>query len=730
MSDILRFRVKAFIFLSLCSLFEYAPTAASAAGKKKVILLGIDGMPPEQMEFFSKRGTIPNVTRLLKRGAFAYGQSSTPTDCPPNWTTISTGTWTGTHGINGFYRHHPGEPFEVTQHSTWSSRGFVKQEYLWEALGRVGKKSILVDWPIVAGDRLSAPNSIIIGDGGSGLWPILGPAQYSASRDRLQLATSWKNLPKSSVPPLEWRVSRTDSTYNFPTARGLVALPWREYVREQIKNANQHALSLSVGGDLLISDREPDKDYYFLIYASAHSGYDRILLTKKRDASNPLAMLKPGEDPVAVHDLFLLENGQHQEGGFYIQARKLHPQADFAEVFRSDIESNSGWSSPAGLDMEIAHAIGPYLVQESVLVQDPSFSGMRYTARLPWDARNANWLKDTALLLARKSPDWDLLAVYYDSVDQVNHALMGDFLDHTYPGWQPDKHQFAITTMERAFEIMDHFVGAIVDHLADENTTVVLLSEHGHLPSVRQMALPQLLWKAGLISYDWQQASDRESVQWVANWSKTKCIPFYFADNIFINLKDRDPQGIVPLEDYERVQEEIIQTLNGFIDPQTGKRAIQLALKKQDAFSLGHFRDDPYAGDVLYYMAPGYGPQPTDSTRLKVFTWNKAEPPPIEPASLYHWNTMGGGMHDSFPGSVFRDSTGNEVSLFTTILMAGRGIKKDYRKPHPARLIDIAPTIAALLEGPPPRDAEGSILVELLDGMPSLGTKRRSPQGQ
>jgi len=87
-------------------------------------------------------------------------------------------------------------------------------------------------------------------------------------------------------------------------------------------------------------------------------------------------------------------------------------------------------------------------------------------------------------------------------------------------------------------------------------------------------------------------------------------------------------------------------------------------------------------------------------------------------------------MHDSFPGSVFRDSTGNEVSLFTTILMAGRGIKKDYRKPHPARLIDIAPTIAALLEGPPPRDAEGSILVELLDGMPSLGTKRRSPQGQ
>jgi predicted AlkP superfamily phosphohydrolase/phosphomutase len=699
----------------------------SAAGKKKVILIGIDGMPPEQMQFFAKRGTIPNVSRLLRKGAFAYGQGSTPTDCPPNWTTISTGTWTGTNGINGFYRHHMGEPFEVTQHTTWSSQGFVKQEYLWEALGRAGKKSILVDWPIVAGDRLNAPNSIIIGDGGSGLWPILGPAQYMANRDQLRLATNWKNVPQSSVPPLEWRVPRTESTYNFPTARGVVALPWRDYVREQIKNANQHALSLSVRGDLLISEDEPEKDYYFLIYASGSVGYDRVLLTKKRDAADPLALLKLGEAPVSVHDRFLLEDGKRREGGFYIQVRKLHPQADFLEVFRTDIESNTGWSSPAGLDMEIAHAIGPYLVQESVLVQDPSFTGLRYTARLPWDAKNAKWLKDTAIFLARKTPDWDLLAVYYDSIDQVNHALMGDFLEQTYPGWQPDKHRFAITTMEQAFEIMDHFVGEIVNNLADEDTTMVLLSEHGHLPSVRQIALPQLLWKAGLISYNWKPAVDRESGQWVVDWSKTKCIPFYFADNIFINLKNRDPQGIVPPEDYEKTQEEIIQALNGFIDPESGKRGIQLALKKQDAFPLGHFGDDPYAGDVLYFVAPGYGPQPTDSTHLKVFTWNKTEPPPIDPASLYHWNTFGGGMHDSYPGSTFRDTAGNEVSLFTTVLMAGRGIKRDYRKQHPARLIDIAPTIALLLESPPPRGAEGSILYELLEDRPGVAAGTNPP---
>src|SRR5207247_10822120 len=124
--------------------------------------------------------------------------------------------------------------------------------------------------------------------------------------------------------------------------------------------------------------------------------------------------------------------------------------------------------------------------------------------------------------------------------------------------------------------IMDHFVGAIVDHLADENTTVVLLSEHGHLPSVRQMALPQLLWKAGLISYDWQQASDRESGQWVATGSKTKCIPFYFEDSIFIHLKGRDPKGIVSLGGYEKEQEEIIKRSNGLFDLKKDNRAFTL----------------------------------------------------------------------------------------------------------------------------------------------------------
>ena len=702
--------------IALCIFFRAVPgLSGEASARQKVILIGVDGLGVDQLLFFSKRGTIPHLTRLIQHGSLAYSQSSTPTDCPTNWTSINTATWSGTNGIDGFYVHRPGEPFEVTQHSTWGSVGMIERPFFWDSLGRAGKKSILVDWPTVAWDRRSAPDTILLGDGGDGKWAMLGPAVYSATKEHLQQAVGWKDLPKSALPPLEWRVARTEGRYYMPTARGVVPLSWAQFVEEEAKNANKFALHVSIRRDLMISSKDAEKYYYFVIYATGRTGYNRVLITKEKNASHPLATLEPGSAPVAVYDEFLLENGQRREGGFYVQVRNLQPQADFVDIFRSDIESDTGWSSPPGLDNVIAHKIGPYLNQESVLVNGGiSFTGEPYAARLPWDAMNAKWIARTAEYLARKNPDWALLAVYYDPIDQVDHALMGDSLDHTYPAWQADKHRLALRTMDQAFRILDNMVGEIVSKLGDKDTTVVIVSDHGHVPELRQVALAELLWRAGLISYKWEPPTNDHLGRFLVDWSKTKCIPFYFADNIFINLKGRDPHGIVPPQDYSKVQGQIIQTLESLRDPETGRHVIEAAIRKQDAFSLGHFADDPYAGDVLYFMAPGYTGPSDDSTQLLWPDWGKTSAPAVDPESFFVWTMHGGGWHDSFPGLVYRDDQGNQVSLYSTILMEGRGIREGFRKQHPARLIDVAPMIDFLLGVPPPRDAEGSLILPFL----------------
>ena len=76
-------------------------------------------------------------------------------------------------------------------------------------------------------------------------------------------------------------------------------------------------------------------------------------------------------------------------------------------------------------------------------------------------------------------------------------------------------------------------------------------------------------------------------------------------NGLYVNLKGRDPDGIVDPEDYEKVQQEIIDALISYVDPETGKRPVSLALTKQDARILGLYGDS--IGDVVYALYPWFG---------------------------------------------------------------------------------------------------------------------------
>ena len=66
------------------------------------MLLGIDGMDPGLTNKYMKRGVMPNVEKLIKRGACRKDlvlMGAQPTITPPCWTTLSTGAYPATHGI-------------------------------------------------------------------------------------------------------------------------------------------------------------------------------------------------------------------------------------------------------------------------------------------------------------------------------------------------------------------------------------------------------------------------------------------------------------------------------------------------------------------------------------------------------------------------------------------------------------------------------------------------------
>ena len=69
---------------------------------QKVLLLGVDGMDPRFTKRLVDEGKLPNVKKLMDRGACREDLmmlGANPTITPPMWATLATGTYPMTHGI-------------------------------------------------------------------------------------------------------------------------------------------------------------------------------------------------------------------------------------------------------------------------------------------------------------------------------------------------------------------------------------------------------------------------------------------------------------------------------------------------------------------------------------------------------------------------------------------------------------------------------------------------------
>jgi len=95
-----------------------------------------------------------------------------------------------------------------------------------------------------------------------------------------------------------------------------------------------------------------------------------------------------------------------------------------------------------------------------------------------------------------------------------------------------------------------------------------------------QRTFPQIFDKVASISYFSH-----------IDWSKTKAYSEEIRTNIWINLKGREPNGIVNLEEYEDLRNELIKKIYSFIDPETNKQIFVKVYKKEELYK-GDFLDN------------------------------------------------------------------------------------------------------------------------------------------
>lgn len=639
---------------------------------QKLLMLGLDAALPDLIVKFAKEGSMPVTKKLMDKGWFSRMITTFPPLTAAAWGAITSGAGPGTAAIPSLMVHKPGEPLDKWH--TSFCKHILEAETLWEAAAKAGKKTLLVNWPVTwplgveNGIQLAASLNPPFRYFYMPLWDIASSAIFSTNVERCnqiagrsihvkpQAAENWANLPSYSRVPLEVSID-VPPTY----AKGV--------------------------------------QYHVLLLDSKESKYDQVIISRSKDANEAVAKLKPGEKSGWINETFTDSEGKFQRGRFYFYLVKLESSDSF-KLYQSAINTAEEITIPPELTKELDEAAGPYIeVDDPWAYMDGWIDIDFYLDQLT--AQNDWWEKATCYGLSKIN--WDMAFSWVGTIDHIQHVLYGG-IDPKSCHYDADEAPKIMEHVRRVYSEVDARIGRILEQVDLSETLICLVSDHGFSSLERNPYIKHHLAKAGLLSFD----LDTKTGAMKVDWSKTKCFPLEPGHaHIFVNLKGRDPQGIVAPEDYEKVQEEIIDVLLSLRDPVTGRHVVATAIRKQEAGTLGVFENQGYnrVGDVLFALKPQYMANPfvypvavkyRDGTERYI-----PNPEDFEPAELHRNFT---GVHLSLPSL---------KEMHASVVLAGDLIPNMRRK-NPINIIDLAPTLAYLLGTPTPKDAEGNILKEMV----------------
>lgn len=614
---------------------------------KKVMVIGLDAALPQEIDRLVGEGRLPTFQRILKNGVFLKNALAPyPTITPPNWTTMLTGAWMGTHGITCFNMHKPGTPLDETYQCMDIKD--CQAEYIWDAASKVGKKTILFNYPTTWGAEPKGGVRV----GGIGLaineWRLPIPttqrggvpsmldslcAQMLFSTEPYPMSTvveiddadGWTDVPDAADDALE-----ADLPFSFPRA-----------LKEVTEKTTWHAL---------ITD-------------SSGSGYDTVTVSKSKSGKDVVATLKVGEWSERIDESFETVDGK-KDVAFKMKLIELSSDGEVLRLLFTPLCQLHGWAYPEDVAAELRDVPGLPIPGSIFEIYNLGWCDLETTVEM-YDMQHTWYAHAVDRLL--KNHEWDLFFMHAHCTDHAGHRLLTD-ADPVATD-DPEVRKVHRDAIDRCYESLDRMVAKILEN-ADDDTMVVLISDHGAVAKGQEIRVAQILENAGLLKR--ADASDEGRNPRVV-MSETKAMP-QRSCYIYINLKGRDPDGIVEPEDYENVRDQVIAALYDYVEPNTGKKPFSLILRKEDARILGLYGDR--IGDVVYAVRGEFM-----------------------------------GQH----GCLLTTAEYGIGSLKPLFTIMGPNIKKGIALERNVWLTDLIPTICYLMGIPLPRDAEGAIIFQAME---------------
>lgn len=319
-----------------------------------------------------------------------------------------------------------------------------------------------------------------------------------------------------------------------------------------------------------------------------------------------------------------------------------------------------------------------------------------------------------------KNFEWDFLMTVFMGTDWISHGFWR-YEDPACFGYDIEIAKKYKGTILRYYQEIDSILKKILDQI-DEDTMLIIMSDHGSGPFHQVFNLHEWLVKVGLLTvkdkdprnvgfwlsklgisleklimfmsthrkllglsrWIWSTFQLESSIVSSADWSKTRAYPAQ--GGIYINVKGREPHGIVELgKDYEEVRELLIQRLLAYQDPKSGKKVFNGVFRKEELYSGPHIDEAPdlaFVAEGPYLVSRGL----------------------LIPRQIVRFAK-------NFLPEILQSS---KHEIEGTLLVMGGDVRKNINIRN-ANIIDLAPTILYVLGVPIPSDMDGRPLKELFE---------------
>ncbi len=624
-------------FLLSCQRARGGPLAGQKPGEKKLIILGIDGMDPDLLTKFMAEGKMPNFARLAQQGSFRKLTTSIPPQSPVAWSNLITGMNAGGHGIFDFIHRDP-KTFQL-YFSTSRVEGPKHSFHVGNWVVPLGSGSAeqlrhgKAFWEIL--DEHSVPNSV-----------------YRIPANFPPIAAKGKTLSGMGTPDLRG----TYGTFTFytddPTAAA-GAVEGGEVVQVEVQN-NRVTTNL-IGPENTFRKNSPPATEPFTVALDPLEPVARITYQDQQ------FVLKEGEwsgwKPVEFQLMPVIGNVR---GICRFFLKQTHPRF---QLYVSPI--NIDPANPA-LPISTPTSYSKHLVKE---VGEFHTQGIAEDTKALSDGvlDDKEFLEQAHTVLAEHRRVFDaefpkfhdgLFFFYFSSLD-LNGHMMWRHTDPQHPGYDASLAAQYGTALEEFYQQIDQVLGEVLPKL-DENTTLLVLSDHGFAPYRHSFNLNTWLLNNGYITLQTGSVPDSGDPFAEVDWSKTRAYGLGL-NGLYANVKGREREGIVDPGAADALLREIRQKLMDIRDPKDNAQVISRVDLASEVYQGPYARTGP---DALVGYNRGY---------------------------RAGWKTILG----AFPPDVLEDNTnpwsGDHCMDYTKVpgvLLSNRKIDAD----TPA-LTDIAPTI-------------------------------------